>query len=648
MAILDTLNRKINELKTHSPEELDKMTRVLDIIKSAKEALDDEQKLIDYDFDIAINLVKHNVKSYGIIDLNKSINDIKNFAIVRTRYNQNDIAYSEEYQRVRRYFKDRLDDIARDLNDLIKEEKNKKTDNELVGNLEDLKKLIEGKGRRKYYTYDMLESLFEVIDYDSLSYEDIKELTKALAVSKNTDGINLDLDNKEEVIGLLKEYLGDRLDINLIEKYKIEICSMINLDNARKILELFKSENIINRFDPVALLIILLRGKYEFVSNFYYEEVLPRDEKLQDMYFEHIMSCVWINEKKADRKYTKTIKVSNDKENRNLLCGSIPDVCNEDVLENIRILKENEDLFSEKYDLSNLRDLWILTKPTWLLKKNLELFRLFGVYDISISAISQTDLEDKINLVVELGLLNPPRNNLFREIEKTVPKYREFITGRKRKTYSGGILNYYGRNSAQIGLTPYFEYIFWFYKMQRCGKEAFYGDFFSEKRAGTRSTEDYDDSEKKLMSSTTEMDKLINDSFANNHYSLSIDKYNIYKEAIREFKESPHGDVVIPYFDDSILEEELVQKLEVFNISDEYVVNGEKKEYHNPYVYVFGQTIISRYKVLRNLTILKKQFGDIDENMLLTAIVDNSYIDIDTFETIRESIRKGGLERWTI
>ena len=43
-------------------------------------------------------------------------------------------------------------------------------------------------------------------------------------------------------------------------------------------------------------------------------------------------------------------------------------------------------------------------------------------------------------------------------------------------------------------------------------------------------------------------------------------------------------------------------------------------------------------KVLRNASILKKVYKELDQEMLLTAIVRNSFIDNDTFQLIKAQI----------
>lgn len=187
MAILDTINNKINEYRINSPEVLEKINKILDIINSTLDALKNNESIVDYDFSIAINLVDHNVNSFGIIDLKKGIDDIKNTLEIKRKFNLDYLTLSEDQNRVIEFFIGRLEILKKDLNVQINEQSKKRISDEIFENLDDLRKLLEGNGRRKYYTYDMLESLFQIIDYDSLTYSDMQELVNALSIAKNNN-----------------------------------------------------------------------------------------------------------------------------------------------------------------------------------------------------------------------------------------------------------------------------------------------------------------------------------------------------------------------------------------------------------------------------------------------------------------------------
>lgn len=644
MTILERINDKINDLSQNSQDELKRTLDILNIINLSIDALSNEQKLKEFDFTIAINLV--NKKSFGIVDLEKIMQEIKNLLVAKYDYKQSYLVLNEDYQKAIKGFRERLGYLKEEFERKKEEQEEVKIDEKILENLLDLKTLLEGKGRRKYYTYEMIESLFEVFDYDSFTYQDIEEFIKELSVSKNIKGKIIEEEKKDinDVIKLFNEFLGDKIQDSLLKKYQNEICSRIDLANAKNILKFFKDNNIINKFSTSMLLSIVIYGRYEYISDFYYEKVLPKNDKLKELYFENAMNGVWINEKSTKRRYNTNTKKSSSKESENKLYVSISDVCDDDVWENIRLLKENEDILSEKYDLSNIDYLWVITKPVWLIKKNLELFRLFNISDIKLSALVQNDLEDKIHFAIELGLLNTPRTYVFREIEKTVPRYHEFmLNGKRKKNFDRSILNYFSRYTSEIGKVSYFEYIYWFYKMQRSGKEEFYKDFFSSFKAGNRNRVD-EDTPSEISNSET-MERLIDDNFVINYFDALIPNYDIYSSVIRNYKQSEKGDIVNPYYDERVLNDDMVSKLEEHVAIDIYSDSDEIRKVQNSYVYNFDTNIISRYKVLRNLSILKHQYGYLNTDMILTSVVYNSYITKDTFDKISASIKEDVIVR---
>ncbi len=639
MTILEMLDNKISELRKNSQEELNRINSILNIINNAIEALSDEQKLKSYDFSIAINLVNSN--SFGIINLEKNINDAKNTLTAKYDYKQFFLTLSEEEKQAIKSFKERLGYLKEELEKRIEEQSKIEVDEEVLENLEDLKNLLEGKGRRRYYTYEMLESLFEVIDYDNFSFEDMKKLVKELAVSKNKGNILEDQKDFNEVVSLYQEYLGDKLNISLLEKYQNEICSKIDLTNTRNILDFFKEKRILNRFSSLSLLQISLYGRFDYIKTFYDEKVLPKNDKIKEIYFEDIMSGIWINENGTSKRHNSYLLTRKKSQ-----LANVCEINDDDLWENIRLIKENEDILKEKYDLSNLDNLWVISKPTWLIKKNIELFKTFNFKNVKLTSLVQNDLEDKIHFVTELGLLNTPRTYVFRNVEKNVPRYREFMLNGEKKRDSSSILNYYHKNPSDLDRTSYTEYIYWFYKMLRSGKEEFYKNFFSSYKAGKRNKNDfYDENDLVVIKDNEAMEKLIDDNFVTNYFDALIPNYDEYDGVIREYNVSQKGDLIDPYFDETILELDSLSRLESNIAIDVYSTDGEIKKVNNPYIYLFDKSIISRYKVLRNLSILNSKYGYLNDDMILTSVVRGSYIDKASFEMIRERIRNEGLVR---
>ena len=160
--------------------------------------------------------------------------------------------------------------------------------------------------------------------------------------------------------------------------------------------------------------------------------------------------------------------------------------------------------------------------------------------------------------------------------------------------------------------------------------------------AGKRNKSDfYQKEDKEYLKDSKVIEKIIDDSFVTNYYDALIPNYDAYNDCIKEYLSSLNSDTVNPYFDDGILNDEGVNELEKHMIYDTYLVDNDMKKIPNQYVYLFDKCIISRYKVLRNLSILKNKYGYLNNDMILTAVVRNSFIDKDTFELIKDEIQKG-------
>ena len=188
--------------------------------------------------------------------------------------------------------------------------------------------------------------------------------------------------------------------------------------------------------------------------------------------------------------------------------------------------------------------------------------------------------------------------------------------------------------------------MYWFYKMQSSSKYEFYQEFFSSIKAGQRNKKDfYTDAEERTISNSDELENLIDHTFVTNYFDTLIPGYDIYSNDIREYNASEKGDIVVPYYDESVLEYEFVQYLEEFIAMDIYTVDGEVRKVKNPYAYVFDQCIISRYKTLRNLSILKQKYGYLNIEMVVTAAVYNSFINRDDFHKIDTGVKRGAILR---
>ena len=87
---------------------------------------------------------------------------------------------------------------------------------------------------------------------------------------------------------------------------------------------------------------------------------------------------------------------------------------------------------------------------------------------------------------------------------------------------------------------------------------------------------------------------------------------------------------------------ELIQYLENnYSVYDQAMQDGKTVDIKNEYLYKFGDILISRYKVLSNASILKDIYKVLDNDMLLTCICKDSFLEKDDIEQIKQSFGKG-------
>ena len=91
----------------------------------------------------------------------------------------------------------------------------------------------------------------------------------------------------------------------------------------------------------------------------------------------------------------------------------------------------------------------------------------------------------------------------------------------------------------------------------------------------------------------------------------------------------------ITYNDEILLDEKIK------NLEDHYRVDN------NPYQYKFGDEIISRLKVLRCYSTLKAK-GITDDNALLYSVTRGMYLDEETFNMLKTSVKGRGEYGWSI
>ena len=173
-----------------------------------------------------------------------------------------------------------------------------------------------------------------------------------------------------------------------------------------------------------------------------------------------------------------------------------------------------------------------------------------------------------------------------------------------------------------------------FVKLHELGFKNFYNWFLSESKAGEGSNKYV--TERKEMSEN-ELERVVASTFVKDWYPAYINDYDRYDLDISDYNENINFSNVIPtnYYNEEILDDPLIRKIESNHcVVDEISENGVHRSNMNSSVYLFGNTIISRLKVLRNASILKSKYGYLSEDMLLTSIVRNSYLTEEAFQNI--------------
>ncbi len=663
MATLELLSKKIETLKDSlerlneaNLDEKSKLQTQLSLIEECERVIGNEELLLSYDFSNAVQLIEN--YNFSISNLVQIISDIQSALLVRQQLNltKEDMPLDETQISTLKTFLERLKKVKSDLSEKMKSLTEAVEVKKKIGNLENLKSILEGTGRRKYVTTDMFEDFYDEFDILSLPPEDAQELlekfyqTRNLSVRQEKEKVDLN-----KVIELYSEYLSPnsmRFFMGLLNDHKNEITTSIDLDNTREILEFLKDTDLIDKFRRTALLKVSLYGKADYIRDVVYPKIKSDHPDEMDTYFEDELATVWIKEKGTGTYRTRPFRVSRGRgENKDTesLYATCHSVDYDEFGENIKILKANHDLFDENAllddDGANLK---LKTLPVWALKKNIELCRLFGmgiITSVPISCIERGDIEDKIHLAIELGLLNPPMSQKFLDIDKQIVRNDEFQSNvKKKKIYNQSIRNYFQRYLSMLSNKSINEYAYLTYKLQVEGYEQFYNDFFSDAHAGKGNPSLITEQEKSLIIDKPQMDDFITNNFMIEWYSDFINDYDEYDSIISEYTDSGKKEGFSEsYFNPTILDDDLIKELEENNtVNDTITQNEEVVERKNEFVYLFGNRIISRYKVLHNASILKGLYGTLNREMLMTSIVRNSFLDTDSFQLIQNQVMKRG------
>lgn len=651
---INTLDDRLSNYNDNKGEK-EKLLDQIGVIEECLNVVEEDSLIINYDFSDAIELL--DAFDYSIENLTQVISDIKNVIAVRKELNLSDldIPYDEKQEETFNLFVDLLKKIKKQLLEKLRKLLIVYKDN--TGVLDPLRNIFDGVGRRKYYTDVMVEGFYNTVDIFGLSFEEAKSIldkfyqTKNLSTQQEISEVNF-----EEVLNLYKEYLTPlSMDFfkKLLNDYKREVVTVIDLDSAREILEFFKDKGILEEFRRTALLKITLYGRLEYIRDVVYPKVMANSSSDIEAFFTDDLVSVWITEKGLTRKssFRRSVK-RGDSSSNETLHQSCHKIDYDGLEENIELLKANRHLFSDKFDPDDLgSNLNIKTMPVWALKKNIELSKLFNLgvlTPIPPTCLEKGDIENKLHLAIELGLLNSPLTQEFRVLDKDIVRSEEFQSNcARKKWYNQSIRNYFQRYLSKLSAKTINEYAILFHKLLSDGHLSFYNDFFSPLQAGAATPEIFTDAEKNILNDRDKMDDFVSNNFMIDWYSSFIDNFDEYDEIILDYdeEEKDSAESYKSYIDPSILDDDLIKDLDKNNtVVDVLSQNGEIVERKNEFVYMFGDRIISRYKVLHNASILKDFYRTLTNDMLLASIVRNSFLDKKSFELIRKSVMGKGVE----
>ena len=664
MTVGDMLRKKIEELKQseQSINEINKIEAEIGVLEECEAVLDNEDELINYDFINVIELLSS--KDIDTENLAKMLGDIKNVILVRKELNMNeeDIPFDETQVATIARLKENIIGLKNKFLEEIETLKVQRSSSseETLSKLEELIKIFDGTGKRKYFDEEMIKVFFETFDLDEFSKEEMSAIIDAFYSTRNLSTKQIEeRPDFDTVLALYKEFITKPKFAELLKKHEVEITTVIDLENTREILNFFKQKGILNKFAPKALLEISLYGSLEYIVETAYQKIMSSNKDDIPAFFKEDLASVWVKEKNSDtrRGYFRRGRLDTSEGSDDTLYSQCHTIDIDGLRENIGILKENIALFDEGFDPEDMgSNIPLKSIATWSLKKNIQLLKIMGfgtIYTASPSSIAKGDLENKFHLAIELGLLNPPLTDYFLRIDKNIVKNAEFQKARKKENVSNqSIRNYFARCSSKLSNISIDKFALLFYKLKNKKYLDFYNEFFSSKKAGQSTITSSSDPifkkyDEDIVNDREKLEAFIMNNFTTEWYSEFIASYDEYDTTITDYDEEKKKEEYTDYVNSFILDDPLIQKLETNNrVMDICTVGDTTTEVPNEYVYMFGDRIISRYKVLHNASILRNEYGSLNEDMLMASIVRNSFIDYKSFEKIYNTVKSG--ERRTI
>ena len=457
-------------------------------------------------------------------------------------------------------------------------------------NLEDFKTLsiiIEDKDTSSKVKIDLLSS---IIDYN----ENIEKQNKKI----------LSTTDIEEVKECFKNFGFKEDMLKFIDRNKEEISRNIDLSNTREILTYLSSKKILDNFSKGALLAIVLYSNVSTINKRY--EDLKARKALFTPLFE--LPSIWVNNlpKKIRVRHKSSSKKKSESNNNNRLRSYASKISYEEMISNEQYLTS----MGLNVSISNKTNIKVLETPREKIDENLNTYKLYGFFEtrdmstLPPSMFSFSKVADRCDKLIEIGLLHNTTNNYTITFPTIINAMREenfaLLYKLKRENSIDNYYNlifsqYYKRNIQSLNscLTT------------KCSKKFGYN-----------------------LGTSEEINTFKQEHFIDQMADSYIPNASRYEEIIT--RENP-----ITYNDEILLDEKIK------NLEEHYRVDN------NPYQYKIGDEIISRLKVLRCYNTLKAK-GITDDNALLYSVTRGMYLDEETFNMLKTSVKGRGEYGWSI
>lgn len=407
----------------------------------------------------------------------------------------------------------------------------------------------------------------------------------------------VDIDELKNI--LIREFNLNKELLILIDKYKKDVKERASVENYRAILNYLKEENVLWEFNNETLFRILNNSSLELVK-----EVLEKAKK--DDIFNTIFKApasVW--EKEVDLGTSKSVRKtisrgssnsSSNKESRLPIGG----ISYEQFLKNRNFLLErgfnvNEENFYKGYEA-------VLDINPKRLESNYKKLVLYGIIKdtlpqtfTNVSALSSSFIMQSIDKYIEAGLYDYiRRHTTMVNKNKDEGLFARLYAIRKEALRRTELR--FPQNSEEH--TRIFEEEFKNMAMYKKDPTCLSGEV----------------TDTRVLRDPVILQKLLDD---NGVYKPIVNKYDEINKILEEV--NSHNIDYSHIFDINITE------------LDRFYKVGE-------YKYLFGNQIISRYKVLRNYSILKKMNKYDEKDILMMSIIFDTILDKKTFEEIAKAI----------